>query len=249
MSGVLDIVGLGPGIADHRTVAATRAIEQAQVVIGYGPYVDQCSELLRAEQLVMRAKMGQEAERAEEALVRAQRGERVALVSSGDAGVYGMASRTLKRAAALAPSERPEVNMIPGVTAALAAGAVLGAPLADDWASLSLSDLHIEWATIERRLRAVAEAGLTLALYNPRSRQRQWQLDRVLELLRETRGADTPVGVVTDAAREGQSAICTTLGELDPVTVTMRTLLLVAGESTHVAGEWMVAERSNGSAP
>jgi precorrin-3B C17-methyltransferase len=246
MSGRLDIVGLGPGGAEHRTAAAAAAVRGAEVVVGYGPYVDQCADLLRAEQDVVRGAMGEEAARADEALRRAAAGARVALVSSGDAGVHGMAARTLARAAELAEGERPVVAVVPGVTAALAAGALLGAPLGDDFAALSLSDLQVEWALVERRLSAVAAAGLALALYNPRSRTRTWQLERVLDVLRDHRNADTPVAVVTDAARPGERVERATLATLDAETVTMRSLLVVAGESGRAAGPWLVAERGAG---
>jgi len=245
MTGRLDIVGLGPGGPEHRTAAATAAVRGAEVVVGYGPYVDQCADLLDA-QVVVRGAIGEEAARAEEALRRAAAGARVALVSSGDAGVHGMAARTLARAAELADDERPAIEVIPGVTAALAAGALLGAPLGDDFAALSLSDLHVSWDVVERRLTAVAAAGLALALYNPRSRTRMWQLERVLEVLREHRDAQTPVAVVTDAARPGQRVERATLATLDTEAVTMRSLLVVAGDSGRVAGEWLLAERGAG---
>jgi precorrin-3B C17-methyltransferase len=244
MTGTLHIVGLGPGGPEHRTPAATDAVAAADVVVGYGPYVEQCVDLLHEGHAVVRGAMGEEAERADEALARAAAGARVALVSSGDPGVYGMAARTLARAAALPPGERPAVAVVPGMTAALAAGALLGAPLADDWATLSLSDLHLPWVTVERRLVAVAGAGLALALYNPRSRRRTWQLDRVVALLCEHRGTETSVGVITDAARPGERVVRATLGTLDPEAVTMRSLLLVAGETARAAGPWLVADRT-----
>jgi precorrin-3B C17-methyltransferase len=239
--GVLNIVGLGPGAAEHRTQAAVDAVRSADVVVGYGAYVDQCADLLTAAHEVVRGAMGQEEARADEALARATAGARVALVSSGDPGVYGMAGRTLARAAALASP--PVVRVIPGVTAALAAGALLGAPLGDDWASLSLSDIHTPWATIERRLTAVADAGIALALYNPRSRTRTWQLERVLEVLRERRSPSTPVALVSDATRPAQSVVATSLGAVDPEAVSMRTVVLVAGESAEWAEPWLVARR------
>jgi precorrin-3B C17-methyltransferase len=183
--------------------------------------------------------MGEEAARADEAVQRAVAGARVALVSSGDAGVYGMAPRTLARAAALDVA----VHVVPGVTAALAAGALLGAPLADDWASLSLSDLHRPWPEIERRLALLAESGVALALYNPRSRARTAQLDRALALLGEVRGSETLAGLVTDAGRPGERVTLSTLGALDPEQVTMRTLVLVAGDTGALEGSWLVAER------
>jgi precorrin-3B C17-methyltransferase len=242
MTGRLDIVGLGPGGPEHRTPAAAAAVRGAEVVIGYGPYVDQCADLLDGQDVV-RGAMGEEAARGDEALRRAAAGARVALVSSGDAGVHGMAARTLAQAAQLAGDERPAIEVVPGVTAALAAGALLGAPLGDDFAALSLSDLHVSWEVVERRLTAVAAAGLALALYNPRSRTRTWQLERVLEVLREHRADDTAVAVVTDAARPGQRVERATLVTLDTEAVTMRSLLVVAGDSGRVAGGWLVAER------
>lgn len=241
--GSLHIVGLGPGGPEHRTPAAADAVARAEVVVGYGPYVDRCADLLAPRHVVVRGRIGEEAARADEALDRAAAGARVALVSSGDAGVYGMAARTLARAAALPPEERPEVVVVPGVTAALAAGALLGAPLADDFATLSLSDLHTPWETVERRLRLVAEAGLALALYNPRSKTRTWQLDRVLDLLRDARGGETPVALCTDVAREDEHVELTTLAALDPERVTMRTILVVAGDSAELAGSWLIATR------
>lgn len=246
MTGTLWIVGLGPGGSAQRTPAASAAVLDADVVVGYGPYVDQCADLLDHGQKVIRGEMGGEARRADEALELACAGRRVALVSSGDAGVHGMASRTLARAGALPPDERPRVEVVPGVTAALAAAALVGAPLADDFAVLSLSNLRVPWERVEWRLAAVAAAGLALALYNPRSKRRAEQFDRALEVLAEHRAADTPVCLVHDAARSTETVERTTLAELDPERVTMRTLVLVAGEGAQEAGPWLVAERGAG---
>jgi precorrin-3B C17-methyltransferase len=157
-----------------------------------------------------------------------------------------MAARTLARAADVTEDERPAIEVIPGVTAALAAAALLGAPLGDDFAALSLSDLQVACEVVERRLTGVAAAGLALALYNPRSRTRTWQLERVLEVLREHRADDTAVAVVTDAARPGQHVERATLATLDPGAVTMRSLLVVAGDSGRGAGPWLLAERGTG---
>ncbi|WP_205695696.1 precorrin-3B C(17)-methyltransferase [Conexibacter sp. SYSU D00693] len=245
MSGRLDIVGLGPGGPATRTSQAAEAVARAEVVVGYGAYVDQCADLLRDGQEVVRGRMGEEEARADEALERARGGARVALVSSGDAGVYGMAARTLARAAEL----DVEVHVVPGMTAAQAAAALLGAPLADDFAVLSLSDIRTPWETVERRLAAVAVSGLALCLYNPRSKARTWQLDRVLELLRDARGGSAPVAVVTDAAREGEAVVRTTLADLDPEAVTMRSLLIVGGETAQDAGPWLVADRDGRKVP
>ena len=155
-------------------------------------------------------------------------GERVALISTGEPGVYGMAARTFALAAELAAEDRPTVELIPGITAALIGAARLGAPLSDDFAVVSLSDLNLEWDTIERRLEALAASGIALCLYNPRSRRRRWQLGRVLALLRRHRDDDTPVGIVTDASREREEE-----------QVTMRTVLIVRRE--HPRAWWLAA--------
>jgi precorrin-3B C17-methyltransferase len=244
MSGSLFIVGLGPGGPEHRTFAAAQAVREADVVIGYGPYVDQCADLLVDGQNVIRGRMGEELARAEEAVVLARAGARVALVSSGDAGVHGMAARTL----ALAGDLRVEV--IPGVTAALAVAARLGAPLADDWATLSLSDLHVPWATVERRLIALSASGIALALYNPRSATRTEPFERALEVLRSLRGPETVAIVATDVARPGETLLTASLATLDPQTVTMRSLVLIAGETATWAGPHLIATRNlKGSDP
>src|SRR5207248_8740110 len=142
-----------------------------------------------------------EADRCREALRLAALGRRVALVCSGDAGVFGMASLALELAPVVGA---PDVDVVPGVTAALAAGALLGAPLGHDHALVSLSDLLTPWPVIERRLRAVAEADLAVALYNPRSSRRTWQLDEARAILLAHRSPDTPVGGVPDAGRTGE---------------------------------------------
>jgi precorrin-3B C17-methyltransferase len=237
VSGSLAIVGLGPGGPEHRTAAAARAVREADVVVGFGPYVEQCADLLDRGQEVVRGRMGQETARAEEAVARARAGARVALVSSGDAGVHGMAARTLALAAGV------PVEVIPGVTAALAAAARLGAPLADDWASLSLSDLHLPLEAVERRLTALAASGLALALYNPRSAGRAAQFERAVAILLAHRSEHTPVAVATDVTRPGETILTATLATLDPETVTMRSLVLVAGETATWAGEHLIASR------
>jgi len=215
-------------------------VAEADVVVGYAPYLEQCADLLDGQDVVA-GRMGEEADRAAEALSRACAGARVALVSSGDPGVHAMAARTLAQAAAL--ENPPAIEVVPGVTAALAAAARIGAPLADDWATLSLSDLHTEWATVERRLTALAASGIALALYNPRAPRRTEPFDRALAILREQRGGGTPAIVATDVARAGETIVATTLAELDPEAVGMRSLVLVAGDTASWAGGWLVATR------
>ncbi|HEX2274482.1 MAG TPA: precorrin-3B C(17)-methyltransferase [Acidimicrobiales bacterium] len=239
--GHLAVVGLGPGHSGHRTPAADAAVRHADVVLGYGPYLDQCADLLRPAQEVVRSPIGEEVVRAKQAVAEAGAGRRVALVSSGDPGVYAMATLALEVAAE--SGNDVDVEVVPGLPAAQAAAALLGAPLAHDHAVISLSDLLTPWPAVEARLRAAAEADLVVALYNPRSAGRSWQLDAARRLLLERRAPGTPVGVVTGAARPGQRVELTTLAELDPATVGMTTCVIVGSSATRVVGGRMVTPR------
>jgi cobalt-precorrin 5A hydrolase/precorrin-3B C17-methyltransferase len=227
--GSVAVVGLGPGHPGHRTSAAVVAIRRADVVIGYERYVDQCADVLRATQHVIRYPIGLEADRCRDALSRASAGARVALVCSGDPGVFAMAGLVHELAAA---NGSPPVEVVPGITAASAAAALLGAPLAHDHAFLSLSDLLTPWNVIERRLRAIAATDLALALYNPRSSRRTWQLDRARSILLESRSPCTPIGVVTDASRPDEQVVVTTLDGLDCDVVGMLSIVVVGTSSS-----------------
>jgi len=243
--GAVSVVGLGPGDPALRTPAAERSVRHAEVVVGYGPYVDQARDLLGPAQEVLRFPIGAELERAATALDRAWTGRRVALVCSGDPGVYAMASPLLELAAERSPTGAPEITVVPGVTAGLASAALLGAPLGHDHAIVSLSDLHTPWTTIEARVRAAAESDLVLVLYNPRSSKRTWQLEKVRSLLLEHRRASTPVGVVTDAGRPDQRTEITTLEDLELARVTMTTCVIIGSSSTTVHHGRMVTPRGD----
>ena len=238
--GHLAVVGLGPGAPVLRTPAAAAAVRHAEVVMGYGPYVDLADDLLAARHDVVRSPIGAETDRATEALLRAADGERVALVCSGDPGVYAMASLVCE----LAPHHGdPPVTVVPGVTAALAAAAVLGAPLGHDHAAVSLSDLLTPWPVIERRLRAVADGDFTVSLYNPRSKRRTAQLDAALGILAGQRPPTTPAAIVTDAGLPGQRVVRTTLADLDPEQVDMLSLVVVGSSTTRWERDRMVTPR------
>lgn len=247
VTGTLSIVGLGPGDAAHRTRAAEDAVRDAHLILGYQAYVSACADLTGPHQRVLASGIGTEQQRAQDAVRAAAGGARVALVSSGDAGIYGMASLALAAAAALAPAQRPAVRVVPGITAAVAAAALLGAPLARDFACLTLSDVLAPWDAVEARLRAVAAADLVLALYNPRSRGRPWQLDRARDVLAEYRPGDTPVGLVTDAGRDSEQVELTTLTTLDPAKAGMHTVVIIGGATTSRFGDWLVTARSLGA--
>ena len=239
-AGHLAVVGLGPGRPDQRTPQATAAVRHAGVVIGYGPYVDQAADLLRPAQEVIRSPIGAETDRVRDALTRASAGACVALVCSGDAGVYALASLVCE----LAPEVGdPPVTVVPGVTAALAGSAVLGAPLGHDHASVSLSDLLTPWEAIVRRLRAVAEADFVVSLYNPRSARRTAQLPEALAILAAHRPPDTPAAVLTDIGRPGQTVHRTSISRLDPDSVGMMSLVIVGSSRTQWVAGRMVTPR------
>ncbi|MEV4620289.1 precorrin-3B C(17)-methyltransferase [Asanoa sp. NPDC049573] len=238
--GRLTIVGIGPGAEDLRTPRATAALRRASVVVGLDQYVDQVRHLLSPGARIVASVLGEESKRAREAVELATAGHAVALIGSGDAGLYAMASPALELAGA-----DVDVEAVPGVTAALAASALLGAPLGHDHAYVSLSDLHTPWPVIVDRLRAVAAADLVACLYNPRSRTRVAQFADALAILREHRLPQTPVGVVRDASRPGQRVCLTTLAALtaDPSIVDMRSVVLVGSSRTRLVAGRMVTPR------
>ncbi|BBC37533.1 Precorrin-3B C(17)-methyltransferase [Streptomyces graminofaciens] len=236
--GRLAVVGLGPGARDLLTPRAKAELARASVLVGLDQYVDQIRDLLRPGTRILESGLGAEEERARTAVAEARKGQAVALIGSGDAGVYAMASPALAEA-----SDDIDVIGVPGVTAALAAAAILGAPLGHDHVSISLSDLHTPWEVIERRVRAAAEADIVVTFYNPRSRGRDWQLPKALGILAEHREPSTPVGVVRQASRPDESARVTTLGSLDPATVDMMTVVTVGNTATRQIAGRMVTPR------
>ncbi|MFI1091498.1 precorrin-3B C(17)-methyltransferase [Streptomyces sp. NPDC020917] len=236
--GRLAVVGLGPGARDLLTPRASAELRRASVVVGLDQYVAQIRDLLRPGTRVLESGLGAEEERARTAVAEARAGHAVALIGSGDAGVYAMASPALAEAA-----DDIDVVGVPGVTAALAAAALLGAPLGHDHVSISLSDLHTPWEVIERRVRAAAESDLVVTFYNPRSRGRDWQLPKALAILAEHRAPHTPVGVVHAASRPDERAAVTTLTALDVAAVDMVTVVTVGNTATRTVAGRMVTPR------
>ena len=236
--GRLAIVGLGPGSRDLLTGAARDELRRASVIVGLDQYVDQIRDLLRPGTEILASGLGQEEERAHTAVARARDGFAVALIGSGDAGVYAMASPALEVA-----DGSIDVVGIPGVTAALAAAAVLGAPLGHDHCYLSLSDLHTPWPVIEQRVRAAAQGDFVVLCYNPRSAKRDWQLGRALELLAEHRPPTTPIGLVRNATRPDQSAVLTTLAGFDTERVDMYGVVVIGSSQTRIVSGRMVTPR------
>ncbi|WP_372455739.1 precorrin-2 C(20)-methyltransferase [Nonomuraea sediminis] len=234
-TGEVAVVGLGPAGRPWLTPEAQEALAAATDLVGYGPYVDRVAPNPRQRR--HRTDNRVEAERARHALELAREGARVAVVSSGDPGVFAMASAVLEVAADF---PGVPVRVVPGVTAAQAVASRIGAPLGHDYCVLSLSDLLKPWEVVADRIAAAARADLVLAIYNPASKSRTWQLAAARDLLLEHRGPETPVVVGRDVGGPEESLTVTTLGELDPARVDMRCLLIVGSSTTRVTGTGQV---------
>lgn len=237
--GRLALVSLGPGDEMLLPPHAREALASAELVIGLERYVESVRHLLRAGARTETYAMHEEIERCRRACAEARAGGSVALVSSGDVGVYAMASPLLEQA----ELEGIDVCVVPGISAANAAAALVGAPLGHDHCAISLSDLLTPWGQIERRIRAASAADFVISFYNPCSRARDWQLERAQEILLADRPNSTPVAIVSDAYRPAQAVTLTTLAGLDCELVSMRTTVIVGSSQTRLIGGWMVTPR------
>lgn len=236
--GRLAVVGLGPGPRDLLTPRAITELRRASVVVGLDRHVAQVEDLLRPGTRVLATRLGHEEEQVRAAVGEARAGHAVALIGSGDMGVHAMASPVIEEADATI-----DVVGVPGITAGLAASVLLGAPLGYDHVCLSLSGLRTPWPVIHRRLHAAAEGDLVVLLYNPRSRARPWQLAAALATLGGGRPKGTPAGIVRNIGRPDESVLLTTLEDLDPETVDMRSVVVVGNSTTYVAAGRMVTPR------
>jgi precorrin-3B C17-methyltransferase len=239
----LTVVGLGPGDADLLAPMAANALMAADTIVGYTAYIDLVPPRLLSGKEIVSTGMTGEVARCRQALDAAAAGRRVALVSSGDAGVYGMAGLALEMFDALGLSGRVDFSVTPGIPAVCAAAALLGAPLTHDFAVVSLSDLLTPMETIRRRLDAALAADFVLAIYNPRSKKRSGHLAEALAIAARHRAPHTPVGMVKNAFRAGQEIRITPLAEADPNWVDMLTLVVIGNAATRMAGPNMLTPR------
>lgn len=230
--GMLSIVGIGPGNPGQLTGRARQALVESDVIIGNDVYLAQLGPLIEGKE-VIRSSMGHEVERAKRSIELA-RSRHVAMVSGGDAGIYGMASIVLE--VLEHECEEIQVEVIPGVTAATAAASLLGSPLSGDFAAVSLSDLLTPVEQIERRLHAAFSMGTPVVLYNPKSRGRPHNFALAMEIAGKYRSPETPVGIVKNAYREGEEIMVVTLGEvtLADSKVDMHTTVIVGGEESRI---------------
>jgi precorrin-3B C17-methyltransferase len=223
------------------TIKAKSEIERADVVVGYLKYVDLVRSLIRPTAEVIANEMGKEVERAELAIKRALDGKYVVVVSGGDPGVYGMAGVVLEVAERM--RAKVPIEIVPGVTAATAAAAIIGAPIVSDFAVISLSDLLTPWDEIEKRLKAAAMADFVIVLYNPQSKNRREPLLKAYKILLECRDPSTPVGIVRNASRKGEQKVITRLKDMLDHEIDMVTTIIVGNSKTRIVDRWIVTSR------
>ncbi len=242
--GQLLLVGTGPGQLDQMTPAAQTAVSQADAIIGYSLYIDLIASLRRPGQIIEALPITQERQRAERAIDLAQWGLSVAVISSGDCGIYGMAGLVLEELRAQGwDGKTPGVQVFPGITALQAAASRVGAPLMHDFCAISLSDLLTPWEVIETRLTAAAQGDFVTALYNPRSQTRTQQIATATAIFLKYRDPMTSVAIVRSAYRQDEQVTLTTLDKLLETPIDMLTTVLIGNQSTRTYGDWMITPR------
>ncbi len=242
-SGSIVVVGLGPGDRELLTPQALFALEKAQVIVGYTTYIDLLDKNLRQAKEILSTGMKKEVDRVAMAIEKAVAGKAVAVISSGDAGIYGMAGLVLELLEKKELLAVVDVEIIPGIPALAAGAALLGAPLIHDFAVISLSDLLTPFALIEKRLFHATLADFSLVLYNPRSKRRNWQLQRAVEIIAQERTPSTPVGMVHNAWRTGQKITTTTLQSFDPHQADMLSIIFIGNSTTRLVQGKMLTPR------
>ena len=231
------VVGIGPGKKEDMTYRAYEAMEKSDVIIGYKTYVDLIKEYFSDKELIS-SPMKKEVDRCMEVIEIAKSGKTVSLISSGDAGVYGMAGIMLE----VVP-EDIEIEIIPGITAGNAAAAITGAPLMHDYATISLSDLLTDWDLIKKRVDLASQGDFVITLYNPKSHGRTTQIVEAREIMGKYKSDETPVAIVRNAGREDESSIITTLGEMLNHEIDMLTLVIIGNSNTFIKNGKMITPR------
>lgn len=238
--GKIAVVGIGPGSEELMAPKAKRALAESEVIVGYSAYIELVEPLL-AGKTVVSSGMKREVDRCQQVLDFALKGQNTALISSGDAGIYGMAGIMLELVQKSGHDIRVEV--VPGITASQAAAAVLGAPLMHDFVTISLSDLMTEWAVIEKRLHAAGAGDFVVCLYNPKSKGRPDHILRAQEILLQYKRPETPVGIVRNAAREGENATISRLDQFTGCEIDMFSTVIIGNQSTYVHNNRMITPR------
>ncbi len=234
----LYVIGIGPGGIHEMSNRSLETIEKCGVVVGYKTYIGFVKSLLDGKEVIQTG-MKKEIDRVKMAIKKTEENNDVAIISSGDAGVYGMAGLTLQ----MARDKDIDIEIIPGITASSAAASILGAPLMHDYCHISLSDLLTPYDLIEKRVKLAAEGDFVIAIYNPRSNGRKEHLKNMIAQIRRYRSGDTPIGMVKNALREGQESYLTTLDEFDCKRVDMMSIVIVGNSNSFIHNGKMITPR------
>lgn len=222
----LYVVGIGPGGRDHMTLKAIRAIEESEVIVGYSFYIDLLGDLTEGKEVIKTGMRG-ELERCKEAIQSARSGKTTSIVSTGDAGLYGMAGPIYEI------SEGVDIEVVPGISSAFSAASELGAPIMHDFCTISLSDLLTPWETIKLRIEMASKGDFVMAIYNPKSKNRTMQIEEAFDIIRRYKDGSTPVGIVRNSGREGREISCTTVGDIDFKQIDMMTVIIIGNRETY----------------
>ncbi|EOU1740014.1 precorrin-3B C(17)-methyltransferase [Clostridium perfringens] len=233
--GKLYVIGIGPGGLDEMTLRAVKAIEESDIIVGYTKYIEMVKDLIKDKEIFKTGMRGEE-ERCREAL-ELSKDKKVALISTGDSGIYGMAGLILEM------RTDENVEIIPGITASSAAGSVLGAPLMHDNCNISLSDLMTPYEDIKKRVRLAAEGDFVISLYNPKSKGRPHYLRECVDIIKEFRGEETPIAVVRNALREGESKEIFTLKDFNDEVVDMFSIVIIGNSKSYIKDGYFVTPR------
>ena len=233
--GKLYVIGIGPGGLDEMTLRAVKAIEESDIIVGYTKYIEMVKDLIKDKEIFKTGMRGEE-ERCREAL-ELSKDKKVALISTGDSGIYGMAGLILEM------RKDENVEIIPGITASSAAGSVLGAPLMHDNCNISLSDLMTPYEDIKKRVRFAAEGDFVISLYNPKSKGRPHYLRECVDIIKEFRGEETPIAVVRNALREGESKEIFTLNDFNDEVVDMFSIVIIGNSKSYIKDGYFVTPR------
>ena len=240
--GKITAVGLGPGGPEDMTPRALKAIQEAEVIAGYTPYIKLIEPLVGDREIIGTGMM-QEVDRCRLAVASAAAGKNTIIVSSGDSGVYGMAGLILELLEQYDADQRPEVEIVAGLSAVNAAAAILGAPLMHDFAVISLSDRLTPWELIKKRAAYAAQGDFVIALYNPKSKSRIKNIDEIHNILLQYKDPETPVGIVKNASRPEQQKILSNLRDFTSEDIDMFSLVIIGNSKTYIKDGWMVTPR------
>jgi precorrin-3B C17-methyltransferase len=240
VKGKIFVVGIGPGKKELMTLKSLEAIKESSVIVGYKTYIKLIEEFIK-NKIVIDSGMRKEVERCNICLEQAEKGNTVSLISSGDAGVYGMAGLMLE----IANDKKSDIKIevIPGITSALSSASVLGAPLMHDFAVISLSDLMTDWEIIKLRIDYAAKADFVLSIYNPKSNERKTNIVEAREIILKYRKPSTPVGIVKNCGRENEEVIITNVDEMLNYEIDMSSTLIIGNSKTYIADGKIITPR------